>query len=269
MFLPLFLTTLINMASPQTGVAPELPGLRVLAVPPSPEGETVVLRLALPEYGQVLNALPIWLQFRVEGYPLGSDSQFDRRDEVAGTDLGQTLHIVIDDNPYFAYSGPAFAAFDEVSLYYDSSYKIEIPYRLTEGMHTIRAFPARSFGESLKGENTYIASVFYVGKEKDNPGLSLDGPYITYNEPSNQIYLTSSKPILLDFYVTNCALTADGYKVRLSIDGHGVRTLTSWQPYYIYGLPKGNHTVLLELIDRDNKVVPGEFNRVQRSITVH
>ena len=51
--------------------------------------------------------------------------------------------------------------------------------------------------------------------------------------------LTESQPVLLDFFISNCELTSDGYKVRLIVDGDAIRTLTSWQPYYIYGLKKG------------------------------
>jgi hypothetical protein len=91
---------------------------------------------------------------------------------------------------------------------------------------------------------------------------------LTYNEPSDNMPLTEGQPILLDFFISNCELTKDGYKVRLSIDGKGTRTLTSWQPYYIYGLKRGRHKVKLELLDPDDKVVPGTFNRVERTINV-
>jgi hypothetical protein len=71
----------------------------------------------------------------------------------------------------------------------------------------------------------------------------------------------------LDFLISNCELTPDGYKVRLTIDGNVHRTLTSWQPYYIYGLSKGKHTIRLELLNKEEKV-PGSFNDVTRTIYV-
>ena len=57
--------------------------------------------------------------------------------------------------------------------------------------------------------------------------------------------------------------------MRLTVDGKVHRTLTSWQPYYIYGLQKGKHTIRLELVDASGKVVAGPFNDVQRTIQVH
>ncbi|NDB85948.1 MAG: hypothetical protein EB127_25100 [Alphaproteobacteria bacterium] len=63
-------------------------------------------------------------------------------------------------------------------------------------------------------------------------------------------------------------MSVDGYKVKLTIDGKIQRTLTSWKPYYIYGLKKGKHTFKLELLDPSNKVVPGSFNTVEKTIVI-
>lgn len=244
-------------------------GIRTMPVARTLESNTIALKIAIPKSGQIVKT-PAWIQFRIEGFALASSSsQFERSSEIAQTKLGQTIHIVIDDHPYFPVNEPAIDPFDESGYFYDMSYKIEIPYRLKEGMHTIRMFPARSFGESLKGDRTFVAMPFYVGEQRDNPQMDLSAPYITYNEPSSLMYLTEDKPILLDFLVTNTELSSDGYKVRLTIDGKVNRTITSWQPYYIYGLKRGKHTVRLELIDEMGKLVPGLFNSVQETITVH
>jgi hypothetical protein len=243
-------------------------GIRTMPVARTPESNTIVLKIAIPKDGQVMGT-PVWVQFRIDGYALGAASQFERASEVVETKMGQTVHVVIDDHPYFPVNEPALDPFDEGGYYYDMSYKFEVPSRLKEGMHTIRMFPARSFGESLKGDKTFAAINFYVGSVKENPDMDLSQPYITYNEPSNQLYLVENKPVLLDFYVTNAELSPDGYKVRLTIDGKVNRTLTSWQPFYIYGLKSGRHSIQLELLDEENKLVPGLFNNVKQSITVH
>lgn len=254
----------IAVAQPE----PNPTNIRTMPVVRTPESGTIKLRIAVPKNGQVVGT-PTWVQFRIDGYALGAGSQFDRASEIAVTNMGQTVHVVIDNYPYFPINEPALDPFDEGGFYYDMSYKFEIPYRLSAGMHTIRMFPARSFGESLKGDNTFAAINFYVGSEVDNSKMDLSQPYITYNEPSDQLPLTSEKPILLDFYVTNAELSPDGYKVRLTIDGKTIRTIPFWQPYYIYGLKKGRHTIQLELLDSDNKLVPGMFNNVKQSITVN
>jgi hypothetical protein len=261
-FASLMLTTTLL-----AGTAKET-NIRTMPVARTPESSTIVLVTAIPQTGEVLDN-PVWIQFRIDGYALGAASQFDRADEIAGTDMGQTVHVVIDNRPYFPINEPALDPFDEGGFYYDMSYKFQVPFQLKEGMHTMRMFPARSYGESLKGEKTFSVTQFYIGKEKDNPAMDISGPYITYNEPSDQMELVENRPILLDFYLTNAELSADGYKVRLTLDGKVNRTLTSWQPYYIYGLKRGKHTVRLELLDNNNKLVPGMFNDVQQTITVH
>jgi hypothetical protein len=242
--------------------------IRVQAVNPTPESVTTQVTVAYPREGQVVKN-PVWMQVRVDGYALGAGSQFDRASELVETDMGQTLHIIVDNNPYFPINGPAIDPFDEEGYFYDTSYKFKLPRSLTSGEHVLRVFPARSYGESLKGEKTFFVTTFYVGDADSKAEADLSKPYLTYNEPSNNFYLVQSKPVLLDFLLTNCELTPDGYKVRLTIDGKMVRVLTAWQPYYIYGLKRGNHTVRLELIDRKDARVPGPFNDVTQTITIH
>lgn len=243
--------------------------IRVLPVPRTPESGTVNLKVSSPENGQVLSDNPVWIQFRIESYPLGTSSQFERADEIPTTNLGQTIHLIVDNHPYIAINEPAIDPFNEEGFYYDTAYKIELPFNLKEGMHTIRMFPARSFGESLKGENCFFAFPFYVGQKKSEPNLELNRPYLTYNEPSEQMAWTVGRPVFLDFFIRNCELSRDGYKVRLTIDKKISRLLTSWQPYYIYGLKEGKHQIRLELLDPHGSVIPGIYNNVERSIEVH
>ena len=89
------------------------------------------------------------------------------KSEIANSKMGQTIHVVIDNEPYFAINGPSIQPFNEEGFYYNQSYKFEIPTKLKEGFHTIRIFPARSYGESLKGSKTFLSSYFFVGKETD------------------------------------------------------------------------------------------------------
>ena len=242
--------------------------IRVMPVARAPESNTVMLRIAVPKENEVVSGNPVWVQFRIDGFALGSDSsQLERSNQVAISDMGQTVHVVIDNEPYFAINEPAINPFNEAGYFYNQSYKFEMPFPLEDGLHTIRMFPARSFGESLKGDNTFRALKFYVGNSDSRRGEDLSKPYLTYNEPSDQMPLSTDQPILLDFLVSNCELTPDGYKVELTIDGAINRTLTSWQPYYIYGLTKGKHSIRLRLMNR-NEQVPGSFNDVERTITV-
>jgi hypothetical protein len=241
--------------------------IRVLPVTRTSESNTTLIKIARPEIGYVVKDNPMWIQIRVDGFSLGTDSQFDRGDEIAGSKMGQTVHVVIDNMPYFPVNGPAINPFNEEGYFYNTSYKFEVPFSLKEGVHTLCVFPARSFGESLKGEGNFQSSYFYMGSKKGTPAIDLSKPYLLYNEPSDNFYLTASQPVLLDFYINNCELTPDGYQVMLTIDGKINRALTAWQPYYIYGLTRGKHKILLELVNGKKSLNPSM--RVERTIEVH
>lgn len=242
--------------------------IRVVPVAPTAESNTIMLAIVIPKENERLSSNPIWVQFRIDGFALGSDSsQFERADEIARTNMGQTIHVVVDNEPYFSVNEPALNQFNESGYYYNQSFKFEMPFSLKEGVHTIRMFPARSFGESLKGENTFRTSTFYVGNSDSGDQINFSKPFLTYNEPSDGMNLTDSQPILLDFLIANCELSTDGYKVRLTIDGKTNRMLTSWQPYYIYGLKKGKHKIRLELLNGNSKV-SGPFSEADQTITV-
>ena len=135
-------------------------------------------------------------------------------------------------------------------------------------MHTIRAFLCRSYGESLKGSKCFSAVYFFIKDKKIDRSMSLRTPYLTYNEPSEHVTYSVDVPVLLDFYIHNCELSKDGYKVKLSIDDEHIMDLDKWRPYYIYGLKKGKHIVRLQLLDAEGAEAPGVFNDVKQKIKV-
>lgn len=266
-----FAVAILAMSHPTKTETPGLSGeqVRVMPVSRTPESNTVSLSISIPREEQLFARSPVWVQFRMDGYALGAGSQFDRSQEIANSKMGQTVHVVIDDYPYFPVDEPAINPFSDSTYFYDTSYKFEIPFKLKEGAHTIRMFPARSYGESLKGDRTFFATYFYLGEKEGNPERILSQPYLTYNEPSERMKLVENQPVLLDFYISNCELTPDGYKVQLTVDGETKRTLASWQPYYIYGLKRGKHTIRLQLLDGRGKQVSGPFGDAQRTIHIH
>ncbi len=241
--------------------------IRIMPVAPTPESNSIVLAIAVPKENEVLSGNRIWIQFRIDGYSLGSDSsQFVRANQIPNTNMGQTVHVIVDNEPYFAVNEPAIDPFNETGYFYNMSYKFELPYRLKEGAHSIRMFAARAFGESIKSGSAFATVRFYVGGAGSKK-MDFSQPFLTYNEPEDEIPWNVNQPVLLDFLIANCELTPDGYNVRLTIDGKTKRTITSWQPYYIYGLSKGEHSIRLQLMNKESQV-PGLFNDVTRSFTV-
>ena len=44
--------------------------------------------------------------------------------------------------------------------------------------------------------------------------------------------------------------------------------IEEWVPYYIEGMPMGENTIKLELIDAEGNLIEGPFNVVERTITL-
>lgn len=245
-------------------------GLQVVPVDPTRDPDHVETKILYPKENEVKKSSLVKGQIRLDGIALGVDTEQPRKKEVWNDNEGQSLHIFIDNQPYISVNEALIDALDDVEDYFDQTADFEIPFKLQPGMHVIRAFPVRSYNESVKSNKAFAASTFYYQEKKGNSKIDLTQPYLTYNEPQGEYDYDrkNQQPILLDFYVSNCELSKDGYKVRLTIDNENQRILTSWQPYYIYGLKKGQHRIRLELLDPQNNYFPGLFNDVTRTIVI-
>lgn len=248
---------------------PNLSSIRIVPVRPTPEPTNIQTKIVFPQEQQVLWSNPVRLQVRLIGFNVGTKSDFDRAKEVFNDPDGQSLLVFIDDKHPLEIYRSSIDSLDNNNLFYDINLTKSLPFYLKEGMHVIRAFPDRSYGESLKGPGCYAAGIFYIGSKIKNFDFNLNEPYLTYNEPLETIQYSSNKPILLDFYLSNIQLSRDGFKVKITINNDVVRSLTDWVPYYIYGLSKGKHTIRLQLIDEKNNQVTGRFNDVSRTIIVN
>lgn len=242
--------------------------IRIVSVTPTPEGDNIQTIIQFPKLNQITSGSPLNVQILLRGYPLGIPSSFDRSNEIFNDPNGQSLIVIIDNEHPIEIYKSFVDALNPSNLFFDLTLNTEVDFPLSRGMHVIRAFPDRSYGESLKSGSAFAASVFYVNEQTNNLNVNLNGPYLTYNEPLETMPYQSEKPILLDFYLSNTQLSTDGYKVLVTIDGNVIRSLTRWVPYYIYGLSKGVHAIRLQLLDEKNRPVPGLFNDVTRNVTV-
>jgi hypothetical protein len=264
----LFAFTILNAAEQETP-SPNPTDIRVVAVESTPEGDEVETKIVHPRNNDLERSNPIDVLIRLDGYPLRTYSQFPRAKEVQNYNkTGQSLHIFIDNEPYFPQNEAIVNALQDQDIYYEQVLDFKIPFNLKPGQHLIRVFPARSYGESLKGDGCFAMRLFYVGSQEPKLDFNPDGPFLTFNQPQGEMTYNKSKPILLDFYITNTQLSRDGYKVRLTIDDTVQRVLTRWSPYYIYGLKQGKHSLKLELLDESNSVVPGMTNSVTRTVVL-
>jgi hypothetical protein len=75
------------------------------------------------------------------------------------------------------------------------------------------------------------------------------------------------KTLLLDFFVTNTTLAADGNKVLANINGQEF-TLDQWTPYEILNLPEGESTIKLTLVDNQGNPLTGDNVSIERKINL-
>ena len=241
-------------------------GVRVIPMKSSPEPDEVEVRFSFPLEGELKTENPVLVQLRLEAFPLGFMTDLPRAREIRDSDEGQSIHIIVDGKHHFDINEAIDDIAENQEIDFDQIIQARIPYKLSNGIHILRAFPAWSYGESLKNPKCFAATYFYFGKTESKPSIDLSKPYLTYNAPEGEF--KSDEPVLLDFYLTNTQLSRDGYKVRLIIDNIDKRILTEWVPYFIYGLKKGSHTIKIELLDPQNKVLAPLFNDLQQTIVV-
>lgn len=243
--------------------------VNIMAVSKTPLSENTKIEILNPQNLEVENGSSIQMKVRVSNYPLGEDSNFPRAKEVYNWDIGQSIRISVDNKPFFAKITPQISSSNDKDIYFQKTYQFELPFFITEGKHIIRAYLVRSYGESLKSKNTFdVVSFYYKHKKELHEDIDLSKPYLTVNEPADDQIYDDDKPILLDFYLKNCNLSQNGYKVKIIIDDALMTFLEKWTPYYILGLRKGNHTINLQLVDANKEAVPGLFNDITTKFSI-
>jgi hypothetical protein len=165
------------------------------------------------------------------------------------SDKGQHIHHILNNEPYIAHYTDTFTQ------------------DLKPGHYINLAFLSRSYHESVKNGKAYQLNQFNVGgsKEKD---VDLSKPLLFYSRPKGEYKGKDTKNVLLDFFLVNTDLSESGNKVRATINGKTEFMLTKWTGYSLSGLPMGDNTIKLELVDKDGKLIPGPYNSVERKITL-
>jgi hypothetical protein len=194
----------------------------------------------------------------VENYELGIQTETPRAKEIANSAKGQHVHIILDNDPYFA------------------DYEAGVPFDigvLDEGPHTLVVFPSRSYHESVKSKNSVDIVNFYVGKKEGEFMLDESKPTVIYSRPKGKYEGKDAEKIMLDFYIINIK-PSDGYQVKYTIRKnepdaveHSI-TMKEWKPAFVTGLTSGEYIITLQLLDKDGNLVEGPFNNTQRAVTV-
>jgi hypothetical protein len=208
----------------------------VIAIPPADAGQPAA------------TGAPVEVRIELTGYETFQDP---------ATKAGQYVALVIDNIP------TSFA-------YYDVT-KPWLFKKLQKGTHMLRAFPVRSWGESIKDDAAFASVTFHVGEKDGKNANEAGAPILTVISPRGKIKGEAGR-VLLDFNVTGCPvaekLTApDGCRVSYKIDMEKEVTLSKEEAVWLENVTPGKHTLVVGLM-RDDKIVPGPYTLVQGSFEV-
>ncbi len=201
-----------------------------------------------PTSGEETVANQVSYEFSVEGFELGAQTEDAATRGIANSSDGQHIHFIVNNGPYAAH------------------YMSMINKDMEEGNYTILAFLSRSYHESVKSSGAYFIQNVTVG-DVEPAEVDLSTPHLFYSRPKGSYTGADTEKLMLDFYLLNCELSAEGYNVKATINGNEF-TLTEWAPYYIEGLGLGEVTIKLELLDAAGNLVDSPFNPVERTVTL-
>ncbi len=189
--------------------------------------------------------------YTIENYELGKQTGMSGIKTCANSAKGQHIHNIIDNQPYTAL--------------YDLNAKVKAK---NDGQHIVLSFLSRSYHESIKNKNAYTISSTITGASRTviryaQPDLTK--PMLFYSRPKGEYTGSETDAVLLDFYLVNCDLSKNGYYVSAEVNGNTFK-LTKWCGYFMEGLPKGENTIKLRLLDKNGKLVDSPFNTSERKI---
>jgi hypothetical protein len=184
-----------------------------------------------------------------ETYELGIQTPDAPQKMCANSAQGQHIHLIVDRQPYAA------------------KYEAEFDYDITDGEHYILAFLSRSYHESIKTDKAFVAQKVQVENKTITNGSIIASPMLFYSRPKgNYVGKEETDRVMLDFYLVNAEL-GDEFSVVAEINGEA-HLINKWQPYYIEGMPMGENTIKLTLLDKEGNPADVPLNPVERTFTL-
>jgi hypothetical protein len=205
----------------------------------SPKYENSKLKLNELTFDQKYN-----FSFGVDNYQMGEQTSNDFKFKLANSEKGQHIHLIINNAPYSAHYSENFSK------------------KLEEGNNVLLAFLSRSYHESVKNPNAY-----YFSQIGDGEKIDLDKEFLFYSRPKGVYKGIETEKLLLDFYLINTDISTNGNKVKATIQNSEF-IIDEWAPYYIEGLPKGEISIKLELINSEGVLIDSPFNPSYRTVTL-
>ncbi|HOU47128.1 MAG TPA: hypothetical protein PLL99_04945 [Chitinophagales bacterium] len=220
----------------------------------SPETfDNATLEQALSTNTEDLDSNKFTLTFKTNNYTLGTQTSMTDIKTCANSAQGQHIHCIIDNEPY--------------SALYNSTAKLNA---MKDGQHTVLTFLSRSYHESIKNKNAFSLTSVITGTSRYTARYAqpdFSKPMLFYSRPKGTYTGIETDAVLLDFYLVNCDLSKDGYKVKANINGNEF-ILNKWCGYFMEGLPIGETNIKLTLLDKNGKQVDSPYSYSERKITL-
>lgn len=254
---PLFFTLLgfaiISCTTQQSGgeegsTTEQTPSISLTKAPASPSYPDAMLTKSDLTIEQTDSLYALNYSFDVANYELGAQTEDAATRGIANSGKGQHIHYIVNNGPYAAH------------------YMADVPDQLEAGNYVVLAFLSRSYHESVKEDGAYFIENITVG-DLEPEEADLTAPHLFYSRPKGTYSGVDTQKVMLDFYLLNTTLSADGNKVRATINGQEFM-IDEWAPYFIEGLPMVETTIKLELLDADGNAIEGPFNSVERTVTL-
>jgi len=188
-------------------------------------------------------------QFNVSNYQLKAQTPDAGELMCANSATGQHIHVIFDDAPYSAQYSNAFDFAKEDGRYY------------------MMAFLGKSYHESIKTPDAFVAQRVSVRDNSIYARSTIKDPVLFYSRPKGTYVGKDTEKVMLDFYLLNCDLEGQAFKVLADINGEQ-HVISKWASYYIEGLPYGENTIKLTLIYNSGEVVQTKLNPVTRTFTL-
>ena len=235
-----------------SGESMESNGIRLTPLSDSPKFPEAQMQLRAPIGGATLQSGEVAFDYQITNFQLTKMSGGPHMAQMANSAKGQHIHNIVDNQPY--------------SAHYETRFSKAIP----DGQHAVLSFLSRSYHESLKHRGAYDLRLVNVGSTTPAPAtplLDVKAPHLFYSRPKDTYAGADAKRVMLDFYLVNTTLDPSGNRVRATINGIEFM-IDRWLPYQMEGLPAGENTVKLELVDSSGTMIPGPYNSVTRTFTV-
>lgn len=255
---PLFAGVLYSCSSSSTSeteatdtMMTEEPSVTLSPAPGSPEYADAMVEITSPTEGQTLpSGDSVAFSYNVTNYELSTPTPDASQKPLANSAKGQHVHLILNNNPYHA-------------IYQPEGFNLA----LEDGHYVALSFLSRSYHESVKNPEAYKVIQFTVG-DGESEEVDMSAPMLFYSRPKGTYTGKDTEKVLFDFYLVNTEIGAGGNQVRVTVNGDTTMTVDEWKPFILEGLPMGDNTVKVELVDSSGNLIESPFNSEERTFTL-